>query len=278
MIIKILISITIVFFVLLLQHIIFFLFSKEKNKSKFKEHLISITGASIFIGTPLAFVSLISEQFNYLIILFVLLSSIIASYWFIINPLKYILRPKKFNRDLFMEEEIKSEGYNYKILFTNIISSNAVATGIIPFYKIIIVGNNLKEKLSKSELKAVIYHEIGHHENKHILKLFFINILVQTFAFLIFFEMNKIHFTHTFMEPLFGAITAAFVGLIFVYVPGKVSYKFEYQADAYAAKNYSKIATIDALKKLNKISEGKLTKGNINHPNLEKRLKNIECT
>ena len=171
MIKKILISVTIVFVVLFMQHIIIFLLSKEKNKSQLKEHLISITGASIFIGIPLALVSLISDQFNYLIIIFVLLSSIIASYWFIINPLKYLVRPKKYSRDLDIEKEIKSEGYNYKILFTNIISTNAIATGIIPFYKTIIVGNNLKEKFTENELKAVIYHEIGHHENKHILKL-----------------------------------------------------------------------------------------------------------
>jgi len=69
---------------------------------------------------------------------------------------------------------------NYKILFTNLISTNAYATGIIPFYKIIIIGDNLKEKLNKAQLKAIIYHEIGHHENKHMLKLYFINVVLQT--------------------------------------------------------------------------------------------------
>ncbi|MGY0408045.1 MAG: M48 family metalloprotease, partial [Polaribacter sp.] len=135
------------------------------------------------------------------------MSSIIVSYWFIINPLKYIFRPKKFTRDEALEKEIKLEGYPFKIYFTNIIVNNAFATGILPFYKIIIVGNNLKEKLSKIELKAVIYHEIGHHKNKHILKLFFVNVIVQTFAFLLFSEVNKIHHTYTFMEPLSVALT-----------------------------------------------------------------------
>ena len=77
------------------------------------------------------------------------------------------------------------------------------------------------------------------------------------------------------MEPLLGVITGGFVGFILYYVPSKVSYKFEYQSDMYAAKNFSKIAIINALERLDEISNGKLTKGNVTHPNLEKRLKNL---
>ncbi|QTE22380.1 M48 family metalloprotease [Polaribacter cellanae] len=280
MILKMLVSVTVVFVILMLQHLIFFLFSKRKNKLQLKEHLISVIGAAIFIGIPLSFLPLLLTKmpngFSYLIIVFILLSSIIVSYWFVFNPLKYVFRPNKFTRDNLLEEEIQREGYPFKIYFTNMVENNAFATGIVPFYKIIVIGNDLKEKLSKKELKAVIYHEIGHHKRKHILKLFVVNVILQTCAFLLFYTLNKIHYTHAFMEPLFGVLTAGFVGLVIFYIPSKISYQFEYQADKYAANKYSKIATINALKRLDEISNGVLTKGNATHPKLEKRLQSLE--
>jgi Zn-dependent protease with chaperone function len=276
MIKKILVNTIVVFLVLMIQHIVLFLFSKVKDKPKLKENFITVFSASVFIGIMFSLISVISSQFNYKIIPFILFASVISSYWFIINPLKYIFLNKKYHRDTELEEEFKLEGYNYKILFTNKISTNAYATGIIPFYKIIIVGENLKENLNKQQLKAIIYHEIGHHENKHILKLFFINVLLQTLFFLVFFQVHKLHFSYSIVEPLLVALTGAIVGLTFWVVPNKISYILEYQADNYSAKNYNKKAIIEALKKMDEISGGKLTKGNISHPNLEKRLKNIE--
>jgi len=88
-------------------------------------------------------------------------------------------------------------------------------------------------------------------------------------------EIYKLHFNSTLIEPLLVALTGALVGIIYWFIPNKILYFMEFQADDYSAKNFNKKAIIDALKKLNEISGGKLTKGNVNHPNLEKRLKNI---
>jgi len=261
---------------MLIQHLVFLVFSKEKSKLQLKDNLISIIVASIFFGIMFSLVSIISHQFNYIIISFILMASIISTYWFIINPLKYMLHTKKYFRDLGLEQEMKSEGYNYKILFSNKISTNAYATGIIPFYKIIIVGENLKNKLSKTQLKAILYHEIGHHENKHLLKLFFINVVLQTFFFIMFFEIYQLHIKKPLIEPLLVATTGGLIGFIFYIIPNKIAYLMEYQADRFAVKNYNKNDMINALKKLDEISGEKLTKGNINHPNLEKRIENIE--
>ncbi len=276
MIQKILINILITFLILILQFFIFYFLSKEKNKSQINENLYMIIGASIFIGVMFSFASELYDRFNYKIIFFILWASISSSYWFIINPLKYLLRPKKYFRDIELETEIKSEGYNYKILLTDAIQDNAYATGIIPFYKIIIIGKNLKEKLNKSQLKAITFHEIGHHEKKHILKLFFVNIILQTIFFLMLFEINKLHFKASFIEPLLVAMTGGFGGFLFYFIPNKIMYKLEYQADKYSAIHNDKKAIIDALVKFDEISEGKLSKGNFNHPSLEKRVENIE--
>ncbi|MRT92706.1 M48 family metallopeptidase [Ancylomarina sp. 16SWW S1-10-2] len=264
-----------IFTVLLVQFFVFYFLSKGKDKPSFKENLLSFIGASLFIGIMFSLITGVWDSINYKIVLFILMASIISSYWFIINPLKYLFKAKKYFRDNELEDEIKSEGYNYKILFTDQFVSNALATGIIPFHKIIIVGKNLKEKLTKAQLKAIIYHEIGHHKRKHILKLFFVNIILQTIFFVMFSEILKLHISVVYLEGLLVALAGAIGGLLFWFVPNKVSFYFEYHADEYSASHYDRSAIIDSLTKLDEITEGKFTKGNSNHPSLEKRINNI---
>ena len=276
MILKIITNILITFGILITQFFVFYFWSKEKSLPKINDSFSTILGASIFIGIMFSFASELYNLFNYKIIFFIVWASIISSYWFIINPLKYLFSPKKYSRDIELETEIKSAGYNYKILFTDAITDNAYATGIIPFYKIIIIGKNLKEKLDRSLLKAIVFHEIGHHEKKHILKLFFVNIVLQTIFVLMFFGINKLQYKPAFMEPLLVGVTGGFGGFIFYFIPNKIMYKLEYQADKYSAIHNEKSTMIDALMKLDALTGGKLSKGNSNHPPLKKRLENIE--
>lgn len=277
MIKKIILYPVITFVVLVIQYVIFYFFSKEKNKFQFKEQFISIIGASLFIGVMFALTSELFNWFNYKIILVILTASIISSYWFIINPLKHLFIKKKYFRDIGLENEMKLEGYNFKILFTDQITSNAYATGIIPFYKIIIIGQNLKEKLTKSQLKSIIYHEIGHHEKRHILKLFFVNVILQTIFFLMFYGINSIHYQVNLLHPLLVAIAGGTGGFLLWVVPNKISFYLEYQADRYSATHFGKNIAIESLVRLDELSGGKLTRGNANHPNLKKRVKNIEA-
>ena len=228
---KIILYTLITFSCLLVQLVVFYIFSKDKTKLQFNESLISIIGASLFFGIMFTLISKISSQFNLVIVSFILFASTISSYWFIINPLKYLFFKNKYSRDIALENELKSIGYHYKILFTDQIKSNALATGIVPFYKTIIIGNNLKDKLSKTQLLAVIFHEIGHHEKKHILKLFFVNIVLQSIFFLMFFVVNRINFDVAIFDPLSIATVGGIGGFLFWYIPSKISFIFEYHAD-----------------------------------------------
>lgn len=266
----------ITFLCLLAQLFVFYIFLKDKTKLQFNESLISIIGASLFFGIMFTLISKISGQFNLVIVSFILSASTISSYWFIINPLKYLFFKKKYSRDIALENELKSQGYYYKILFTNQIKSNAIATGIVPFYKTIIISNNLKDELTKTQLLAIIFHEIGHHEKRHIIKLFFVNIVLQSIFFWMFFLVNRINFDVAIFEPLSIAIVGGIGGFIFWYVPSKISFLFEYQADKYSADYYNKDEIMIALTKLDEISGGEISKGNYSHPNLQKRLKNIK--
>ena len=275
MIKKIILNSIIVFIILLLQQVIFYLFSKEKKPKIFVQNIYSIIGASFFFGIAYSLIGKISAHFNSTIISFILLASTISSYWFIINPLKHVFISKNNYRDFSIEKEIKTKGYDYKILISKSIVSNAYATGIVPFYRTILIGENLKEKLNSSELMAIIFHEIGHHEKKHLIKLYVINIILQTFFFLIFFQINKYHYEMNYIQPILIAIAGGSAGFIFWIIPNKISYQLEFEADKFSAIQYDQQAIIDALRKIDSISQGKLTKGNISHPKLMSRIKNI---
>lgn len=276
MITKIALNTIVVFIILLLQHIIFYLFSKEKKLKSLLQNIYSVIGASIFFGIAYSLIGEISVHFNSTIISFILLSSTISTYWFIINPLKHVVTSKNNYRDFSVEKEIKSKGYYYKILISKSIVSNAYATGIVPFYKTILIGENLKEKLNRSELMAIIYHEIGHHEKRHLIKLYIINIILQTFFFLIFFQINKHQYGIYYIQPILIALAGGLAGFIFWIIPNKISYQLEFEADKFSAIKYDQQAIIDALRKIDSISQGKLTKGNISHPKLMSRINNIK--
>jgi hypothetical protein len=56
----------------------------------------------------------------------------------------------------------------------------------------------------------------------------------------------------------------------------KIMYFLEYDADRFAAKIVGKDAYTSMLKTLDGVTGGKLTKGDFLHPNLEKRIRNVE--
>ena len=205
----------------------------------------------------------------------VVLVSLTISYAFFIAPIFYLWRKKDFVRDTALEKELQGEGFNFKILFSDAFSSNAYCTGGIPNSRLIIVANNLRDHLRREELKAIIYHEIGHHKRYHILKLFFINVAVMLIAFYLFRYILEMGL-NTGVEVLMVAVIAAVQGLMIYYVPAKFMVHMEYQADLFAKKHCGEEAVNSALVKLDEISEGKLTKGNITHPNLEKRIRNLQ--
>ncbi len=262
--------------ILLVQHIVFFLFTKNKSKSQFTEGLPSIFLAALFIGTAITLILKFVGNYNSVIIYAFLFSVVSSGFWFVINPFKFLMNPKSYKRNTELENELKSEGYNYKILVTEKIKANALATGIIPFYRIILIGNYLQEQLDPANLKAIIYHEIGHHRKNHMLKIYVINIIIQVAFFMVYSQISKIEFEYPILEPLSVFLTGALMGLVIWVIPNRVLYFFEYHADGFAAKNYNKTAIIETLKKLDEISGGKLTKGNINHPTLTKRLTHLE--
>lgn len=266
---------TLFFIVLFVQHFIIYLFSKKRSSSLLIKNIASIILSSVILGI-IAYLVVNYLRVKNNILYYALFSISIYCYWFIINPLLSVIFSKKHLRDFEIENQLKNENLKFKVYFTDKINSNALATGIIPFYKIIIIAKNLKQSLNEQELKAIIYHEIGHHKKKHILIMYILNVIFLTMYFLGRSLMVDYNFETKFLEGLSVFLSGAMFGLVSYYIPNKILYFLEYEADSFSAIENNKENMISALISLDKITEGKLTKGNINHPNLEKRITNLQ--
>jgi STE24 endopeptidase len=146
--------------------------------------------------------------------------------------------------------------------------SNAFFTGFGKFRKIVLF-DTLINQLAEVELEAVLAHEIGHYKKKHIPKMLVGSALGLLVAFFAIAQLaNQPWFYRAFgFEP--GSIVPAL--LLFSLLSSVVTFwltplfnllsrKFEYEADAYAAKTMSEAASlIGALRKLNEKNLSNLT-------------------
>lgn len=137
--------------------------------------------------------------------------------------------------------------------------SNAFFTGFGRFRKIILF-DTLVQQLGESELAAVLAHEIGHYKKRHIVKLLLWSAASLLLGFYLLAVLARQEwFCRAFgFEP--GQIAPAL--LLFGLLSGTVTFwvsplanwlsrRFEYEADAYAAKVMEEAASlIDALRKL----------------------------
>ena len=146
--------------------------------------------------------------------------------------------------------------------------SNAFFTGFGNFRKIVLF-DTLVQQLGEMELEAVLAHEIGHYKKKHIPKMLAgsaLGLLVGFFAVAQLarqpwfynafgFEPGSIVPALLLFSLLSGLVTFWFTPLFNV-----LSRKFEYEADAYAARTMSAPEPlISALRKLNEKNLSNLT-------------------
>jgi STE24 endopeptidase len=153
--------------------------------------------------------------------------------------------------------------------------SNAFFTGFGRFRKIVLF-DTLVQQLSEPELEAVLAHEIGHYQKKHIPKMlafsaisslagfYFISILARQEWFYRAFGFQPSAFS---LQP--SAIAPAL--LLFGLLAGTVTFwfsplihwwsrRYEYQADAFAARVMNEAQSlVGALRKLNEKNLSNLT-------------------
>ncbi len=163
-----------------------------------------------------------------------------------------------------IENYAKSRNFKMKGVFTMDASrrstkSNAFFTGYGRFRRIVLF-DTLIAKHTASELVAVLAHEVGHWRKKHIHKSFLISTVSMGVMFFIlsFFIDNpklaaafRMEETSIYASLFFFAFLYAPIETVLSILRKALSRKFEYEADAYAAKTFGKPEILgEALKKL----------------------------
>jgi STE24 endopeptidase len=146
--------------------------------------------------------------------------------------------------------------------------SNAFFTGFGQFRKIVLF-DTLIQQLAEPELEAVLAHEIGHFKKKHIPKMLVMSALTSLVGFYCLSLLAYQDWFYLAFGFVPGNIAPAL--LLFAILSGLVTFwfspvahwwsrRYEYQADAYAAKTMDEPRSlIAALRKLNEKNLSNLT-------------------
>jgi STE24 endopeptidase len=153
--------------------------------------------------------------------------------------------------------------------------------------KRIVLYDTLMDKMTVEEIVAVLAHEVGHYKHKHTLINFLISI---PYTLLLFFAFGFILQSDAFAQALGGSVASFHLNALafsILYSPfslildtamNVLSRKFEYQADAFAAKYGYAPQLESGLKKLTATSLGNLMPHPLyvffhySHPTLYQRI------
>jgi Zn-dependent protease with chaperone function len=251
---------------ILLKYYIFYLLNRKFSISKQK--IIIILIEIIIFSLFLTILHALSEKYIQVhYILGSIFFALFATYSSTIKPLQYLMFNKSTDISRNIEKKITQDGFDYKIRLINRKNVNAFATGVLPFYKLILIDEKILKELTEEQILSIVYHEVGHHELNHLKKLLFIKIIFALLLFHIIRENPKNIFFVLFVIIIWS--------LLYYYIPNKIKYNFEFQADTFSSNINSKKNLIEALKKLDKLFNNRISKGGVSHPTLEQRIKNI---
>ncbi len=205
----------------------------------------------------------------------VLFITLLRSYSFIFEP--YILYLRNENKNnITLKELAEIEGMEgIKLIEIDSKVINAFAMGFFDWNKVVLITKGMFQNMSKTGIRNIIYHEIGHIREKHLLIAFLFNFISSTLLIVILSETNKfidqLQYSHLFA----GLINGSIVFLLFYVFPGLLQRILEYRADSYAARIVGRDSYVDSLVELNNITNKSLDKWTINYPNLSQRIANV---
>jgi STE24 endopeptidase len=168
--------------------------------------------------------------------------------------------------------------------------ANAYFSGLGPKKRIVLFDTLIKDHTT-DELVAVLAHEIGHYKKRHTLKGMVISALhtgIMLYLLGLFINRPELSMALGANEPSFHMGILAFgllyapVSLLLGLLGNHISRRHEYEADAFAAKNFSPEPLQEALKKLsvNNLSNLRPHPAYVflhySHPPLLKRLSHLE--
>lgn len=230
----------------------------------------SITIIGLFVVFIITVTYLITVSFNldnsflFLAVIFSSLSSL-AGYFYgdqivlSINQARPVTREEFFNFYTVVENlSIVNQTPVPKIYVIDSEAPNAFATGRDPNHAVVCATIGLLKKLNRTELEAVVAHELSHIKNYDIRLMTLVSILVGTLSILIntttrtsFLRRNNNNNRSNGILTLIGFILIIFSPIIAKIIQFAISRRREYFADASAVKlTHQPQALIDALTKI----------------------------
>ena len=176
-----------------------------------------------------------------------------------LNQAQIASRKKFFNFYTVTENLAMADGLPMpKIYVINSPAPNAFATGRDPEHAVVCATTGLLEKLNRTEIEAVIAHELSHVKNYDIRLMMIVSILIGTLSILINMASRSMFFGDRDRDsdnnPIFaiiGIILIIFAPIIAQLIQLAISRRREYLADASAVKlTRQPQGLIDALKKI----------------------------
>ncbi len=244
---------------------------EQVARNKFRSGLI----ISLFIGFILIAVYLISQAFGYgneFMIFALIISCTMSgvSYFWGDQIVIGLNKAKPANRqdyfDFYTVTENLSLANNIPMPKIYIIESsaiNAFATGRDPQHSLVCATTGLLEKLNRTELEAVIGHELSHIKNYDIRLMMIVSILIGTLSIIInsatrisfFGGRNRDNDNNNGVIAIIGLILIIFAPIIAQLIQLAISRRREFLADAMSVKlTRQPQGLIDALKKISKDS------------------------
>ena len=274
------------------------------NKSTFKTFFTDVIKEfviSVVLSLLLFFVvMLLFEKFHNLGILFTCVVVLLFNLFVSLFSMTFLRIFNKFTplEDGELRSSLKElcEKYNVKIKEIYVMDAskrttraNAFCTGFGK--KTISLDDNLVNNYSNDKIVAVFAHEFGHAKHKHVFKslwfaFFRIAILILSLGVILNIPSICQAFGFKEVNYYFAFISLTMISWplsrVFDFVSNKISRKFEFQADAFAAKEGYGDSLIGALKQL---SRDALTNLNphpfvvaleYSHPTLSQRIDSIK--
>lgn len=153
--------------------------------------------------------------------------------------------------------------------------ANAFATGGFGVH-LVVIGTTLLERMSPSEIRAVLAHEVAHIEKGHVPK--------RVLPLIVLGGTLNVACITSFSNPLFDrgevlyllagvAVVMASATLFLVFLPGYFMRRMEFQADRVAVEMLGDgELLVTALTKLAELSKRPLTAKSWSHPTMQARI------
>lgn len=177
----------------------------------------------------------------------------------------------------------KSDEYSKKInidgkvvdvyLATNIFTDNAIV-----LYgwnnPVIVLGENIVEKLNDSQIEFIISHETFHIKDNHLIKSFISVFFAMVLAPIIILNLSSLTINYSLAITIF-LCSSLYITTLFLHY--SLLRRNEFKADIYAAGIVGKeiaISTLNHLKGIHSIKENKISMLET-HPSVKRRIKKI---